>query len=187
MPLNARAFHRLLRNDLDSWFAMLGFAHAPKTTSASWIKAIGTDWLVIWCQPSQWNDRYSAGYSFTVEFRLTRTPAIGAWGPRSRLPKLLNEAEKRDLLRLENTVVRKLPPPDTSVATMLSDEKRLSWLAQWRPRAEPYRGDEDVWLRYWDEADVENIAVFLQRVLPSAIARFLDQHTLPPTGPAAGT
>ena len=146
MPQKAKEFHSFLRAELGPFLTELGFRRTPKTTVASWLKPIGTRWLVFWFQPSQWNDDSSPGFSFTVEFRLGAPPSLRIWGFHQRLPKLLTDDERADLLQLENNVMRKLPGPDPQFLSMFPDADRERYLARFRPRAVPYASGEDVWL-----------------------------------------
>jgi hypothetical protein len=97
-----------------------------------------------------------------------------AWGYIRRLASLLNDEQLASLLNLENEVIAKLPPPNMELAKLLSAESRESWLRLWRPRQRSCQPDEDVWLRYWDEADLERLTEFIGSVLPSALATFLE-------------
>jgi hypothetical protein len=173
MPLKAKALHSLVRADLGPFMAALGFKTVSGTMTASWCKPVGPRYLVLFFQPSSWNDSYSPGFRFTVELRLGKEPSLSTWGPRQRLPQLLDQDERAELLELENSVVPKLPPPDPEVAALLSGPTRENWLASWERRIRPYGPDEDVWFRHWDETDVRALIAFFKRVLPSAVNRFL--------------
>ncbi len=61
---------------------------------------------------------------------------------------------------------------------------RPTLLADWKPRLQPYRNDEDVWFRIADRPDLEALLAFIARVLPEAIDRFLAKHRDSPLGAA---
>ncbi len=81
MTLTAAELHAAARGSLDSPLAGLGFRRVAKTRTASWVRAEGDRWLVLWFQPHRWNGAQSAGFRFTVELRLAREPVLYAAGP----------------------------------------------------------------------------------------------------------
>jgi hypothetical protein len=175
MPVKSAELHRLARQELGPVLQALRFTRTPKTTSASWVRPEGDRWIVMWLQPSRSNDANSAGFRFTVEFRLTHEPVIGAAGPMARLARLLTDSEREELRHLENRAIAKLMPPDRAFAKLLPADMREHWLGGWKPRLTPYSPDEDVWFRHGDEDDVRALMSFFRQVLPGAVSRFVER------------
>jgi len=174
-PMKSVELHRLARQELGPQMVALGFKRIPGASGASWARSQDGKWLVVWLQPSQSNDGYAPGFRFTVELALSSDAIIGASGYRARLPTLLTDHEREELRRMENRTIAKLPSPDSAFARLLPAESRERWLAGWKPRVTPYRPDEDVWFRHVDQTDVRDLMAFFQRVLPEAVARFLER------------
>ena len=108
-PLKAAELHRLARAELGPTLAGLGFRPLPKSAGASWSRPEGDRWLVIWVQP--WRSSSSSpGGEFTIEMRLSSTPATGGDGERRRVP-LLGDAALEELRRYGRTVAH--GPDDT--------------------------------------------------------------------------
>ena len=175
--LKSVELHRLARQELGPQMVALGFNRIPGRSGASWARPQPGNWLVLWLQPSQSNDGYAPGFRFTVELALSSDPIIGANGSRARLPTLLADHEREELRHMENRTIAKLPSPDPAFARLLPAAFRERWLAGWKPRVTPYRPDEDVWFRHIDQADVRDLMAFFRRVLPGAVARFLERAT----------
>ena len=104
-------------------------------------------------------------------------PSRGA-GPTERLQRFLTDVELEELRRLQNEVIRKLrlPPPEYieafKAATAKSSDPGLmldGLLLQFRPVEQPYRQQQDVSLRYFDPADVQQWASFMLGVLPRIV------------------
>ena len=173
-PLRAAELHRLALRELGAGLHALGFERTPRSSVASWTRPANDRWIVMWLQPSQTSDRFSPGFKFTIEFALSTEPVIGGSGYRERLPNLLDDEAREELRRLENTTIAHLPPPARGLYAGFPDETRERLLAEWQPRKTPYPRGEDIWFRHANEEDARKLMAFFQRVLPSAIARFLE-------------
>ncbi len=180
MALTAADLHAAARSSLGSPLAGLGFRRVAKTRMASWVRVEGDRWLLLWFQPHRWNGAQSAGFRFTVELRLAAQPVLYSAGPVARLPELLSGEDREALRKMENRTLARVPPPDASYWRGLPESVRATLLADWKPRLQPYRGDEDVWFRLADRSDLETILAFIARVLPAAIDRFAARHAVPP-------
>jgi hypothetical protein len=184
MGLTATELHAAARSSLDGTMAGLDFRRVAKTRTASWVRAEGDRWLFLWFQPHRWNGADSAGFRFTVELRLADRPVLYAAGPLARLPTLLSPEDRETLRQMENRTLARIPPPDRAYWSQLPESMRLTLLADWRPRLEPYRSDEDVWFRVADRSDLEALLAFIAGVLSGAIKRFIEAHADPPPGAA---
>jgi len=172
-PLKAAELHRLAREELGPTLAGIGFRRTPRATAASWLRAEGDRWLILWFQPSQTNYVGQPGFKFTVEFELAVEPTYGGNGRRARLAALLTDAERERLRALENRVIASLPPPDPHIARRLDKRTRESWLRGWRFIDKPYGPHDDVWFRQAGEADARELLALIRVALPGAIDRFL--------------
>jgi hypothetical protein len=186
MTLTAAELHAAARGSLDSPLAGLGFRRVAKSRTASWVRAEGDRWLVLWFQPHRWNGAQSAGFRFTVELRLAREPVLYAAGPLARLPKLLAPEDREALRQMENRTLARIPPPDRAYWRQLPESVRTTLLADWKPRLQPYQRDEDVWFRAADRPDLESILAFIAGVLPGAIDRFTAGQADAPAGARPG-
>ncbi len=178
-PLKAAELHAAARRALDRPLAELGFARIRGASVAGWARPQGERWLLLWFQPSRWNDAQSAGYQFTVELRLAATPKLDAHGPAARLPRLLSNDDRERLRKMVNRVIARLPPPDAVLIRSLPDAVRSVLLADRQPRLHPYGDDEHVWFRQAGAADVDELLAFIERVLPGAIEEFVAQVEQP--------
>jgi len=177
VTLTAGELHASARSRLDGPMAGLGFRRVAKTRTASWIRAEGDRWLFLWFQPHRWNGAQSAGFRFTIELRLGDRPVLFSASPRARLPTLLSADDRETLRQMENRTLARVPPPDGAYLRALPESMRPTLLADWKPRLEPYRRDEDVWFRSADRSDLEALLMFIARVLPGAIDRFAAEHS----------
>ncbi len=77
VALKAAELHAAARRSLDGPLARLGFRRGARTRMASWIRAEGDRWLMLWFQPHRWNGahRPSSGPA-------RRSPRRRSWPPR---------------------------------------------------------------------------------------------------------
>jgi hypothetical protein len=108
------------------------------------------------------------GSSFTVEFG--RSPRFK---DRARFFRLLTEAEREEVRRLQNRVIERLPASGGSfLAAVLAFIFGPSFPHKRERIVQPLGPDEDVWLRYRDDDDVVAWTGFLASVLDDLIRRF---------------
>ena len=184
MALTAAELHGAARKALDGPLAGLGFRRVPKASTASWIRPEGERWLFLWFQPHRWNGAHSAGFRFTVELRVAIRPVLYAAGPAARLPELLSVADRETLRQMENRTLARVPLPGRAYLRTLTESMRPTMLADWKPRFQPYRSDEDVWFRLADRSDLVAVLAFIVRVVPGAIDGFAARRADPPPGAA---
>ncbi len=184
-PLKAPGLHAAARRWLDRPLADLGFARIRGAHVAGWVRPQGERWLLLWFQPSRWNDAQSAGYQFTVEMRIADRPVVYAAGRIARLPELLDPEDRERLRKMENRVIARLPAPDPAVLRALPEPVRSMLLADRKPRLRPYGVDEHVWFRQAGADDVDELLAFIRDVLPGAIERFIGGRPSDEARPAA--
>lgn len=140
-----------------------------------YIRPHGNRFLVFWfqCEKPGW-DAY-AGSKFVVEFQLSPSTGIGAFGAdciRGRLPHFLDDADLERLRPMQDRVIGKLArPPADHLVLKLGEDVRTWYLNQFEPVERPYRTSDDIWLRYGCEEDVIIWAEFVREVLPKVIGR----------------
>jgi hypothetical protein len=135
--------------------------------------ASGASPLRVWFQRDvKSHDVELLGSRFTVEFG--RSLELRE---RKRFFRLLNEAEREEVRRLQNRMIGRIP---SDASSLLGAVKTLvfgpSWPEERRPIDTPFAPDEDVWLRYRDEEDVVAWTGFLARLLDDLIRRFETAH-----------
>ncbi len=104
-------------------------------------------------------------------------------GTTRRLQEFLSVHELEEALRLQNAVIKRLPPPATAYCEMMragfakagvSSDLYDAWASQFEPVAGPYRNNQDFTLRYFDAIDVRHWCGFLLPILPRIVARLAD-------------
>lgn len=142
--------------------------------------------IAIQCRRSGWDP--SAGSEFVVEFEMSATPKPATGYHRTRIWRLLSDADRGEAIGLINTIALTLPEPSESFAASLPPSVRDHYLRSF-DATDKTPSDNDVWFRYYDEHDADQWAEFLERVLGPALERFLEEPasffgTRPP--PAGG-
>lgn len=171
MPMTSAELTKVARAELTPILATHGFRRTPRSSKASWAREQDGGWLIVWFQSSSSNGA-GAGFEFIVQMAVFETLDVPYGG--ARLFGLLTHAEREELRQIENRVKTKLPPPPDWAL----ERPESAYLDGWRVRDEPYDGRHDTWFRYWDEEDVRDELVFIGRVLPGAIDRFLHVRSL---------
>ena len=154
MPPTSREFHRIARDSLAPTLTRLGFARPRGVGLGGWVREEPDGWLVIWLQLRRRTDPAETA-AFTVEFRLSAQPLAGLAGPRARLPALLTDRERSELLALDADPARKAP-----AGPRLRTPGAIG-------------GHDDPWFGYADDDDARRWLAFVDRVLPGALERFL--------------
>lgn len=174
--VDSRRVYAIAREVLGQLAKELGFRR--EKAMLSWTRPQGSQHLTFWFQVGRFGwDRY-AGSQFTVEFQLSARPEVGSGsGPqRARLSELLTHAGRDEVLRRENTVIRRLVRPPRSYIEWLgsgSVEVESSYLREFESVDEPYAQGDDIWFRYGSEQDVRDWCEFIRATLPSAIDKFV--------------
>ncbi|MCI0631607.1 MAG: hypothetical protein L0Y44_13235 [Phycisphaerales bacterium] len=162
--------YKLIREVIGPWCKEQGF---KRTTGGmlGWHRPHADQQLVFWFQCSQdgW-DPYT-GSKFILEFQVAGDPQPGASGARRyRLPYFLSEAELEEVRAIQNSVIAGLPPPPKDYYVFGLGAATSEWYrGKFQPVPEPYRNQDDIWLRYHTPADVRRWADFVLAVLPTSI------------------
>jgi hypothetical protein len=118
------------------------------------------------------------GNGFTLELQLGEEPVAGKGsGPGSRLYGLLTDKERLDHLAIHNRIMAKVAPNPVLMQLSMLPRDRAAYLPEQQPRANPFGPNDDPWFRYTDAGDIRLWLDFIGRVLPGAIARFVDSAT----------
>ena len=166
----------VLRRELGRPLTVLGFQEVPPNPARqTWMLEFARDParaapLRLWFQRDvKAFDVDIRGSRFTLEFG--RSMSLR---DRERFFPLLTPEEREEVRRIQNGGIQRLPPPRSPFLRWLAGLlARVGIVEEWRqPVTEPYPPDEDVWMRYRDEQDVQAWAGFAARLLPSLIQRF---------------
>ena len=161
--------YKVVRSSLDPWCRANGFKRA-KSGMAGWYRPQGAHHVVFWFQCAQSGWDACAGSKFTVEFQLSNEPVPGS-GDRHRLPHFLSEAELETVRVIQNTVISKLKKPPADHPILQMDERVASWYrSQFDPVLKKYESNDDLWLRYCEEADVKRWCEFILERLQRIVA-----------------
>jgi hypothetical protein len=133
----------------------------------------GPSFLTFWFQCSIAGWELHSGSQFTLEFQESSDPQPGHGTRSCRFIALLTADEREQVRLLQNEVIKKLrrPPPDHWAHTLNGDAKKW-YFAGFDLVSSPYQEQDDVWMRYVDQADVRRWADFHATMLPRLIDRF---------------
>ncbi len=181
--------YRTIREAVDPWCEANGFTRAAAAPLA-YCKPIGGKFLSVWfqCDRHGW-DPYS-GSRFTVEFQLDGSPEPGK-PANDRLQRFLTAEELEFVRDVQNSIIRKIPPPPQAwVDSFESNARRLyknpellieGFWEQWRPVSAPLQPEHDLWLRYWEADDVTTWAALILNVLPRIVAQYSEAQSFEPS------
>jgi hypothetical protein len=150
-----------------------GFGFERAWAMLSWSRPQKEDYLVVWFQVSQdgW-DSY-AGSKFTLEFQLSKDPVVGASSiRRQRFPRFLDANGREEARSLQNEVITSLlHPPPYHPLLRGSDSTRVHYLDKFRIMEQPFREQDDIWLRYGAKEHVSNRGIVVARKLPDCLSQ----------------
>lgn len=166
--------YKTLRDVVGPWTKTAGFKRAGGGMLSYVRGAPGAGFHTFWFQCSRDGWDGFAGSKFTLEFQEASEPEPGHSGRRSRFIPLLTADEREQVRSLQNVVIKKLrlPPRDHWAHTLDGETKKL-YFAKFDLIRDPLGANDDVWMRYADEADVRRWADFLVRLLPRMIEDFV--------------
>jgi hypothetical protein len=171
---------KVLRRELGSFLADQGFAEVPQEKSEQthillfFREASNDKSLGFWFQRDVKAYKVDAlGSSFTLEFFKSLEKCFD-FGHRERIFFLLTPEEREEMRVLLNKMVSRLPPLEqfmTAREIKSWDEEFLTKYTQ--PTDEPFTPGIDRWMRYRDAEDLLAWTIFIKRLFPSLVDRFL--------------
>ena len=167
----ARVVHRKALAALGPGFAAQGFERCGTPAADVWQRPVSREFVVAWVQPTRHPDASGwYGSRFIIEFRRGAQPRAGVLGPGFRFCELLDDQGRERVRAVQNTVIRRLPPPPARVLRTLDAPARDAYLAQGRQVTAAYGPDQDIWFRYRDERDLDAWFRLLPGLLPGVLA-----------------
>lgn len=167
----ARLVHRRAQDALGPGLTAAGFTRLRGTSIAAYQRPVDDEFIVCWVQPSRSGDGFGwFGTSFTLEFRRGAKPVVGVSGRSFRFCNLISDEGREQVRRVQNDVIRRLPPAPKDVTAQLHGDTLAWYLAKGDPVTKPYNGREDVWFRHCDAADLAKWLELLVLLLPEALA-----------------
>jgi hypothetical protein len=151
-------------------FEEFGYDRLKGTSTAAWVRAIDSFFIVAWLQPSRSPDPFGwFGTSFVIEFRRGERPQIGVPGPSFRLGELLDDVGRERVRAVQNDVIRKLPPAPREALAAIHGDTPHWYLAHGEQRVQPYSATEDLWFRHREQQDLDQWWALLRELLPGAL------------------
>ena len=114
-----------------------------------------------------------AGGELLVELGISRSVDV-AYGIRRRLSLVLGDGDEvRELVALNNRMIRELSPPDQGFVSSLPEDVRPWYLSRFQEEevSSEARSLAAEWLRFATDEHVRRWAEYLRRVLPKAFER----------------
>jgi len=131
----------------------------------------GEQFIVCWVQPSRHPDALGwYGTSFTIEFRRGARAAVAVNGPAFRFCRLLDDDGREQVRRVQNAIIRRIPPVPARVAGQLTGPTLDWYLSQGHEVTTPYTPAHDVWFRHRDAQDLADWFELLPALLPTALS-----------------
>jgi len=168
--MTASETYKLLRRVVGPWYKRNGFKLAKGYLTYQ--KALGAKFFnVRWqCNSHGW-EKFK-GSSFAIHIDFSDGSNLDS-APLRRLTEYLG-FEQLELIRArQNRVLASIPPPPADyVQSMVAGfEKTFRdpkpyidlYLKGWASVSRPYRRNDDIWFRYFTEADVRAWAIMLQQ------------------------
>lgn len=176
--MTASEAYKLLRSVVGPWYKRNGFKVA--NGYLTYVKPLGgRHFYVRWqCNSHGW-DKHK-GSSFAIFIGFADRPDIDV-GPLRRLTEYLG-LEQLELVRArQNRVLASIPQPPADYIQMMvaGFEKTFRdpkpyidiYLEGWRPVSRPYTRSDDIWFRYFTQADVRAWAIMLQQYVEGIYQR----------------
>ena len=145
----------------------LGFKPG-KEIMGGWVRETTPVRVTFWFQINKYGFDKHAGGKFIVEF--TAQHHSRQTSLRDRMWMLLDDVSRREVMRINNSVISDLPGPSRATLDALPPHLRNTYLADFKVIDETQSANTDVWFRYATIADVERWADFIALRLPPIVA-----------------
>jgi hypothetical protein len=137
---------------------------------AAWARPAAEQFIVCWVQPSRHPDSFGwYGTKFTIEFRQGNKPAVAVSGPAVRFCSLLDDDGREQVRAVQNTIIRRMPPPPAHATSQLTGNTLDWYLFQGREVTTPYSPHDDIWFRHRDTHDLADWFRLLPALLPATL------------------
>ncbi len=166
--MTANETYKILRPILGPWFRSNGFKVAKGYLTYQ--KRMGSRYLNVRFQCNSHGWEKHKGSSFTVFMEYTDTQDI-EYANLRRLTDYLAFEQLEFIRARQNRILESIPqPPADYIQTMISAFEKTfrdpqpyvdAYLKDWKPVTHPYTAADDIWFRYFTEADVRSWAILL--------------------------
>lgn len=175
----AKETYKLLRSVAGPWFKENGFA-LIKSSYLTYRKPVNDKFFTVrfQCHHRGW-EKYK-GSSFTVWLQHTSEADINHMIS-SRLTSSMNLPELELVRARQNRVLGAIPPPPPEYINEMVSGFTKSFrepqqyidifLSDWKTANRPFSPNDDIWFRYFSEADVRSWAIFLLNHIQSRYVR----------------
>lgn len=177
----AKKVYSILKALVGPWFREHGFRVA-KSSYLTYQKPVGPRFFTVrfQCHHQGWEKH--KGSRFTVFLQLAPEPDFASLHA-NRLTSYLTVPELELIRARQNRVLRAIPPPPPDYVNEMIAAFRKSFsdpkpyidifLQDWQPVTRPYSADDDIWFRYFGEADVRSWAILLHNHIRALHERLL--------------
>lgn len=176
--MTANETYKVLRAIVGPWFKSNGFKVAKGYLT--YRRPVAARYLYVryQCNSRGW-EKYR-GSSFTVLMDFTDSAESDPARLR-RLTEYLTFEQLEFIRARQNRILASVPPPpsDYIQSMVFAFEKAFrdpkpyieTYLKDWQPIIHPYKGSDDIWFRYFTEADVRAWVIVLQKHVQAVYAQ----------------
>jgi hypothetical protein len=176
--MTASEAYKILRRTVGPWFKANGFKVAK--SYLTYQKPVGSRWFNVRFQCNSQGWEKHKGSSFTVIMDFTDRSEID-FAPMRRLTEYLTFEQLEFIRARQNRILASIPQPpaDYIKAMVVGFEKVFRdpkpyieiYLKDWQPIAHPYKSTDDIWFRYFTEADLRAWAIVLHQHVETVYER----------------
>lgn len=168
--MTANETYKILRATVGPWFKANGFKVAKGYLTYEKAAGGGSHVVRFQCNSRGW-ERYK-GSSFTVFIDFTHGQEAD-FDTLRRLTEYLTFEQLEFIRARQNRILASIPqPPAEYIQQMVAGFEKVFrdpkpyidiYLRDWQPIVHPFKGSDDIWFRYFTEADVRAWAIVLHQ------------------------
>jgi hypothetical protein len=180
--MTANETYKVLRAIVGPWFKSKGFKIAKGYLT--YRKAVAGRFLIVRFQCDSHGWEKHKGSSFTVFIDFTDNSEVEL-APLRRLTEYLTFEQLEFIRARQNRILASIPqPPADYIKAMVAGFEKVFrdpkpyieiYLADWQPIVYPYKGSDDIWFRYFTDADVRAWAIVLHHHVQTIYERSVDR------------
>lgn len=180
MKILSKDVYKIFRDALASTLKDAGFKRLSCGT-LGWTKPVGNRHLIISfeCDKYGWSQDFGSMVTFT--FELSDAPRSNSGYVNflniGLISNLLPDSELELIRKLNNDVTLTLPKPSPTHPVHSYDEISKKWfMIKYKPRLEPYKNNETVWLHYFTVEQIQTWGIFFNERILRMVDTFLKRH-----------
>ncbi|MDD2468079.1 MAG: hypothetical protein PHI97_29220 [Desulfobulbus sp.] len=182
--MKSAEIYKTLNTCLKEPFKALGYKKV-KFSRLGWHKSFGSNYIIIQFQCNQWGWNFWTGTDVTLYLGLYPKMTEPTWSlkPVTLLTQLLDEADMKDLVNIQNSVIGKFHKYDENYQTShpTADPAFLGYLEkQFQPIPFPPSRSNQERMRIYDESDVLKWGDYFQKRL-SKMSTSIEELWIEPT------